>query len=91
MNNEIPEYEFFERLEKTEQDIGELKPTVVDGVKVALEACFLAFLAMARLYPSGARKIKDLVIADLKGKGLAPPLLEMLEHDLLLVCDRAEK
>jgi len=91
MSKNIPEWEFFKRIEKTELDVGKLKPTTQDSVTLGQEAIALAFISMAAHNPSYARKMKDLEVNSLRSKGLSPRILKMLEHRLLSICEQAEE
>jgi len=86
-HEDTPEWGFFDRIEKLES----LKPTVEDGRILALNALFVAFIALVKGHPKAARKLKDSFIAHLEETNLSPEILKELERALIIACDEFEK
>ena len=85
------EWDIFGRIENLEQDIKAAKPTLEEATRVAVYAFELAFIALVRARPDQDRKLKDIIITDLKKLGLSLNTLNTLEQLMLKICDIAEK
>lgn len=81
------EWDIFKRIERLET----LKPTAEDSRILATDALFLAFIALVKDRPKGARKLKDFYIAHLETSKLSPELLKELKDILTSACDQFEK
>ena len=82
-----PEWDIFGRIEKLET----LQPTAEDTRILAVNALFLAFIALVKDHPRAARKMKDEYVAHLETTNLNPELLKELGRFLTIICDSFEE
>lgn len=86
-NDSAPAWNFFERIERLES----LKPTTEDSLLLAIDALFMAFLALVRSNASFARSLKDDYVEHLEGSSLSPEVRKEVKRVLTLVCDQLDK
>lgn len=75
---------FTTRLEPTETDAR-------DAVNVASYALELAFVGGIIEHPSDARKVKDVIVEQLRQYGVSPKRIEAISKDLVELCEIVEK
>jgi len=86
----IPEWDWFERLEKLEK-MFVTKPTLHDTFVVAMLALDIAFVEAIADHPERARKLKDILMKWVKAEGISKESLENVERMLLEVCEEFEE
>lgn len=87
---ETPEFDLFKRIENLEGKFeGEL--TVKDALILGGIGFEIAYAAFSFQFPQNARKFKDQFLARVKEAGLSHKWLELLQGDLLNVCDSIEQ
>jgi hypothetical protein len=72
----------------------ELKPTATDARDAFLLGSYALRLSFALAIvdrPSRARKLKDMVVGDLKERGLSRKRIETIGNELSDLCDTVEK
>ena len=87
---ETPEFDLFKRIENLEEKFeGEL--TVKDAFILGAIGFEIAYAALSFQSPQNARKFKDEFLGRVKQAGLSHKWLDILQEDLLSVCNNIEQ